>query len=195
MSTSAETVLINIWVPNRTLVTNLLLVIGCSLMTAMSAQIAIFLPFTPVPITGQTFAVLLSGGLLGSRLGMTSQLLYLLEGGIGLPFFANASGGFAIFMGPTAGYLIGFPIAAYIVGYLIEKGWNRSILKTWMAMILAEAAIFGLGLMVLGFFVPKEILLTAGLWPFLPGAIIKDFVASVILCGISRTQRFRLSPE
>src|SRR3990167_11158071 len=116
-SAKIETVFINIWVPDRTLITNVALVVGCSLITALSAQITILLPFTPVPITGQTFAVLLSGGLLGSRLGMASQLLYLVVGGMGLPFFAGGDGGVTVFMGSNAGYLVGFPIAAYIVGF------------------------------------------------------------------------------
>lgn len=189
MNALPNTVLINIWAPNRTLVINLLLVVGCSLITALSAQLVIFLPFTPVPITGQTFAVLLSGGLLGSRLGMSSQLLYLFEGAIGLPFFAKASGGIAIFIGPTAGYLLGFPIAAFIVGYLVERGWNKSFFKTWAAMILAEMAIFGLGLLVLGKFIPITALLTSGLIPFIPGAVIKDFAAITILFGISKINR------
>lgn len=184
-----STVLINIWAPNRSMIGNIGLIIGCSLITAFSAQIVILLPFTPVPITGQTFAVLLSGGLLGSRLGMTSQLLYLAEGAIGLPFFAKASGGIAIFMGPTAGYLIGFPIAAFIVGFLVERGWNKSLLKTWSAMIFAEMVIFGFGLLILGRFIPFIEILDKGFFPFIPGAIIKDFAAISILFGISKINK------
>src|SRR5215468_1391129 len=87
------------------------LVIGFSLLTALAAQIVI--PLGPIPITGQTFAVLLAGALLGSRLGAMAMIAYLIEGASGLPFFVGGSGGFFHLMGPTGGYLIAFPAAAY----------------------------------------------------------------------------------
>src|ERR1043165_5764123 len=99
------------------------LVIGFSLLTALSAQIVI--PIGPVPITGQTFAVLLAGALLGSRLGAMAMIAYLLEGASGLPFFAGGLGGVAHLMGQTGGYLIAFPAAAFITGAFAEQGWDR----------------------------------------------------------------------
>src|ERR1043166_8350653 len=96
------------------------LVIGLSLLTALSAQIVI--PVPPVPFTAQTFAVVLTGALLGSRLGAITMIVYLIEGACGLPFFSAGSGGFWHLMGPSGGYLIAFPAAAYITGAFAENG-------------------------------------------------------------------------
>src|SRR3989454_10731744 len=99
------------------------LVIGFSLLTALSAQIVI--PIGPVPITGQTFAVLLTGALLGSRLGAMAMIAYLIEGASGLPFFAGGMAGLPHLLGPTGGYLVAFPAAAFITGAFAEHGWDR----------------------------------------------------------------------
>src|ERR671916_391327 len=105
-----------------------LLVAGFSLLTALAAQVVVPLPFTPVPLTGQTFAVLLTGALLGSRLGALAMALYVFEGAIGLPFFRGGAGGFGHFSGVTAGYLLAFPAAAFVTGHLSERGWDRRFL-------------------------------------------------------------------
>jgi hypothetical protein len=98
------------------------LVVGFSLLVALSAQVVLPLPFTPVPVTGQTFAVLLAGALLGSRLGPAAVALYLFEGAAGLPFFkGGASGAHYLFLSPTAGYLLAFPAAAFVTGWLAER--------------------------------------------------------------------------
>src|SRR5256714_9314604 len=99
------------------------LVIGFSLLTALSAQIVI--PIGPVPITGQTFAVLLTGALLGSRLGAMAMIAYLIEGASGLPFFAGGMSGLPHLLGPTGGYLISFPAAAFVTGAFAENGWDK----------------------------------------------------------------------
>src|SRR5260370_26679519 len=99
------------------------LVIGFSLLTAASAQVVI--PMWPVPITGQTFAVLLTGALLGSRLGALAIIAYLIEGASGLPFFVGGHFGFAHLLGPSGGYLIAFPAAAFITGAFAAHGWDR----------------------------------------------------------------------
>src|ERR1700730_13994960 len=99
------------------------LVIGFSLLTAAAAQVVI--PIGPVPITGQTFAVLLTGALLGSRLGAAAIIAYLVEGASGLPFFAGGTGGIAHLLGPTGGYLVAFPAAAFITGAFAENGWDK----------------------------------------------------------------------
>ncbi|HEV7398426.1 MAG TPA: biotin transporter BioY, partial [Pyrinomonadaceae bacterium] len=106
------------------------LVLGFSLLIAASAQVKI--PTWPVPITGQTFAVLLVGALLGSRLGAAAVIAYLIEGASGLPFFQNFNGGIGYLTGQTAGYLIAFPAAAYITGAFAENGWDR---KFWSAAV------------------------------------------------------------
>ena len=104
------------------------LVVGGALLTAAAAQLTIHVPWTPVPITGQTFAVLLVAAALGMRLGVASQALYVVLGAVGLPFYAGAEGGWTAATGSTAGYLVGFVLAAAIVGRLAERGQDRSLL-------------------------------------------------------------------
>ena len=131
-----------------------------SLLIGACAQISIPLPFTPVPITGQTFAVLLSGVLLGSRAGMASVLLYMLEGGVGLPVFAQAHAGFHwIFFAPSSGYLLAFPLAAFMTGLLAEKGWDKKPISAGFAMLLGSFIILFCGwLGLLRFFNPVPIM-------------------------------------
>ena len=107
-------------------VRGLALVVAFSLLTALAAQVAVPLPFTPVPVTLQTFAVLLTGALLGARLGALAMIAYLLEGACGLPFFSLGRGGVLhLLFAPTAGYLLAYPLAAYVTGWLAERGWDR----------------------------------------------------------------------
>ncbi len=108
---------------------DVLLVFVSSIFIALMAQVRIPLPFTPVPITGQTFAVLLIGAALGSERGAASLLVYLAEGAAGLPAFAGGTSGLAVLVGPTGGYLIGFVFAAYIIGRLAESGLDRRFLE------------------------------------------------------------------
>src|ERR671939_1049603 len=118
-------------------VRSLALVLGFSLLTALAAQVVIPLPWTPVPITGQTFAVLLTGALLGSRLGALAMLAYLAEGPAGLPFFRGGAGGaHYLLFSPTAGYLFAFPAAAYVTGLLAGRGWDRRFATAAAAMAL-----------------------------------------------------------
>jgi biotin transport system substrate-specific component len=158
---------------------NILLVAGASLLTAASAQLAFHLPWTPVEITGQTFMVLLTGAVLGARRAFLAQMLYLAEGACGLPVFAGGAGGAAYFAGPTAGYLIAFPFAAALTGWLAERGWDRHLLSTFAAMLIGSAVIFLAGLAVLSRFVPNDTLLAQGLLPFIPGDLVKAGLASV----------------
>jgi biotin transport system substrate-specific component len=117
----------------------LLLVVGGSLVVALSAQLVVRLPFTPVPITGQTLGVLLVGAALGARRGAAALALYLMEGAAGLPFFAGGMAGAAYLLGPTGGYLLAFPLAAFITGWAAERGWDRNGLTTAAAMTLGVA--------------------------------------------------------
>ena len=157
------------------------LVIGGSIMVALCAQLALYLPFSPVPITMQTFAVIFTGALLGSKRGALSMICYLTEGVAGLPVFAGAKFGIAIILGPTGGYLFGFIAAAFIVGWLAEHGWDRRYWSTIIAMLLGTVAIFIFGLVRLIGFVGMDHVLAMGLYPFLPGAVIKIGLASVLL--------------
>ncbi len=167
---------------------DLTVVMGGSLLVALSAQVAFPLPFSPVPVTAQTLAVLLVGALLGGVRGGVSLLLYLAQGVAGLPVFAAGGAGAAYFLGPTGGYLLGFVAGATLTGLLAERGWDRRIGTTLMAMLLGTAVIYATGLAWLAVFVRMdpfgtgvENVLAVGLYPFLPGAAIKIVAAALLL--------------
>lgn len=159
------------------------LVLGGSFFIALSAQIAIPLPFSPVPITGQTFAVLVAGMLLGRWRGTAAVLAYLAEGFLGLPVFAGGAAGIAKIAGATGGYLVSFVPAAFLVGYLAEKGWGRKIFTTFLAMILGNVIIFGFGALWLARFVGPDQALSMGILPFLAGDVVKIGLATFALPG------------
>ena len=156
------------------------LVAGGSLIVALAAQVAVRLSFSPVPVTGQTLAVLLVGALLGSRRGAASMLTYLAQGLIGLPVFAAGASGLAYAMGPTGGYLAGFVAAAFVTGYLAERGWDRSVLRTALAMLAGNAAIYALGLSWLSLYVGPQAL-ALGALPYLAGDVTKLILAAIAL--------------
>ncbi len=160
------------------------LVLGASLVIALSAQVAIQLPFSPVPITGQTMAVLLVGALLGSRRGALAVLAYIAEGLAGLPVFAGGAAGLTRLFGPTGGYLVGFVAAAFLVGWLAERGWDRRFGTTLAAMTLGNLVIYGVGAVWLAVFVGGvSRAWSLGVVPFLPGDAIKIVLAAVLLPG------------
>lgn len=165
------------------------LLLGFNLLLVASAYISITLPFSPVPITGQTFGVLLIAMALGRVRGTAVVLAYLLEGIAGLPVFAGGTAGPGVLAGPTAGYLLGFLVAAWTVGSLADHGWDKSFWRSVTAMSIGTAIIFACGLAWLTRFVPSEGLLAAGLIPFIPGALLKIALASVILPSIWRFVR------
>ena len=155
--------------------------LAMSAVIALGAQFEVVLPFSPVPLTGQTFGVLLAGILLGSRWGVAAVAAYLVEGLLGLPVFAGGAAGPVVFAGPTAGYLVGFLPAAYLTGRLAERGWDRTPAKAASAMLLGSSAIFACGLLNLSRFLPVSHLLSAGLFPFLPGDVVKSALAAAAL--------------
>lgn len=157
------------------------LVIAGSLLVALLAQFAVPLPFSPVPVTGQTLAVLMVGMLLGSRRGSLALLTYLAEGAMGLPVLAGGAAGLARLTGPTGGYLIGFVAAAFLVGWLAERGWDRRPGTTLLAMLLGNAVIYVCGLPWLAHFVGVGRVLSLGLLPFLPGDLGKALLAMALL--------------
>jgi biotin transporter BioY len=164
---------------SRALFYDIALIIGGSIIIAISAQLSIG---WPVPVTGQTFAVLMFGALFGARRGSLCVLTYLFEGFLGLPVFAHGKGGFAILFSPTGGYLIGFVAASYIVGLLAEKGWDRRIGTTILAMLMGNAVIYAFGLFWLSLLMGiSRTVLTIGLYPFIIGDIIKTVLAAVLL--------------
>jgi biotin transport system substrate-specific component len=144
--------------------------------------VSIHLPFTPVPITGQTFAVLLTGSLLGPRLGMAAMVLYLAEGAAGLPVFAPLPApGLAAFAGPAGGYLISYPFAAGLVGALAARGWDRKPSTMLVAMLLGSLVIYAGGGGWLAHFVGSQKALLLGMVPFLPGDALKALLAAGLL--------------
>ena len=159
-----------------------LLVLGFSLLTALAAQVVVPLPWTPVPLTGQTFAVLLTGALLGPRLGALAMAAYLAEGAAGLPFFRGGAGGRAHLAGPTAGYLFAFPAAAFVTGLLAERGWDRRYLPAAAAMALGSLVILagGWAWLALTFGSGGEAF-RLGVAPFLAGDLVKIALAAAAL--------------
>jgi biotin transport system substrate-specific component len=158
------------------------LVVAGALLIYLTARIVFLVPGSPVPITGQTFGVLLVGGALGFRRGLIGVGLYLLLGVIGLPFFAEGRGGLSVIWGATGGYLIGFAIAGALVGRLAELGWDRKIGGALGAMLLGNAVIYAIGLPWLGVVTsssPEETI-ALGLTPFLLGDALKMVLAAVL---------------
>lgn len=156
----------------------LALVVAGSLVVALLAQISIPLPFTPVPVTGQTLGVLLVGGALGGWLGGASLLLYLVEGAAGLPVFAPHASG-SVF-GPTGGYLVGFIIMAVVVGWLAERGWDRSAGKSILAMIAGEMILYAIAVPWLGVYVGFGRAVALGFVPFAAGDGLKLLLAGAM---------------
>jgi biotin transport system substrate-specific component len=163
---------------DRALNAPILAVLG-SLFIAASAQIAV--PMWPVPATMQTLAVLLVGATLGARLGFAAVALYLLEGAMGMPVFAHMTGGAAKFVGPTAGYLFAFPIAAALVGYLAELGLTRTFARAALSMGVGTLVILSIGAIWLSVFFPAEDAFVSGFAMFLPGGALKTLVAASML--------------
>jgi biotin transport system substrate-specific component len=157
------------------------LVIGFSLLTALAAQVVI--PIGPIPITGQTFAVLLAGALLGSRLGAMAMIAYLIEGASGLPFFQSGHFGLLYMMGPTGGYLIAFPAAAYVTGAFAEHEWDRRFLTAAAAMAIGSAIIMLSGWAWFSIVMRTSPIVTvyATVVKFIPGDIIKISLAAAAL--------------
>ncbi len=161
---------------NNTLINTLAVVMG-SLLIVLGAQIYITLPFTPVPITGQTLSVLVVGSLLGARRSVLSVMLYILYGAIGFPVFSENSGGLQFLMGATGGYIFGFALCAYVVGKFTEKGWDRTLVRSLSVMLLGQLLIFAPGLLWLSQYVGIENVLEKGFYPFVVGGIIKTLLA------------------
>jgi biotin transporter BioY len=168
------------------------LVVAFSLLTALAAQVVI--PIGPVPITGQTFAVLLTGALLGSRLGAMALIVYLIEGASGLPFFYGGHGGIAHLLGPTGGYLVAFPAAAFITGAFAENGWDKRFPTAVVAMAVGSIVILLSGLTWFSVLTHTSPLVAfqVSFLKFIPGDIIKILLAAAVLpLGWALLQRRR----
>jgi biotin transport system substrate-specific component len=168
-------------VRSRAIAYDLILILAGSAVMAASAQVWITLPFSPVPITGQTFGVLLVASLLGRVRGAAAVMAYLAEGAAGLPVFAEMKAGAPVLLGPTGGYLAGFVPGAWICGALAERGLDRRVGGTILSMLLGNIAIFALGLPWLSRYVGSENALALGFWPFIPGDVVKIGLAAALL--------------
>ncbi len=163
-------------------------VLFVTVLTAIAAQVSIPLWFTPVPFTFQPMVVLVGAAALGSRLGMSSQILYLALGAAGLPMFAASSSlpqGAARLFGPTGGYLMAYPVAAFVAGWLAERGFDRRYLTAVVAMIAGLAIVFAGGLSWLAFFARPALgaagAMRAGFTPFIVADLLKLLVAAGVM--------------
>jgi biotin transport system substrate-specific component len=174
--------------PRSGLVTDVLLVLAGTGFVALAAQVSFELPFTPVPLTGQTFAVVLVGAALGALLGLASLGLYLFVGALGAPVYSEGSHGWDVLTGPTGGYIVGFVIAAFLIGALAQRRWDRRFSSAVAAMLTGNVVIYLVGLpwlaadQGLGF----EDTLEAGLYPFVVGDLLKLYLAGALLPGAWR---------
>ena len=172
--------------PRKRVVT-VALIVSFTLMTALAAQFRVSLPFTPVPITGQTFAVLLAGGVLGSRAGAASQALYWV-GGLVFPFYAGGGQGWEVATGATGGYLVGFIVAAWMVGSLAERGQDRTVATAVPAFLAATVLIylFGVPWLAHELNVSWQRAMELGAVPFIIGDLVKVALAGLLLPGAWR---------
>jgi biotin transport system substrate-specific component len=160
-------------------------VLAGTLLLALASQISV--PMVPVPVTMQTLAVTLIGAFYGWRLGAVTVLAWLFEAMLGLPVLAGGASGLAPFMGPTAGYLVSFPIVAALVGWLAERGWGGgSLPRSFAAMLLGNALCLVFGWAWLATLIGAERALLAGVAPFLIGAVLKSALGAAILKVSSR---------
>src|SRR5437870_7732821 len=161
--------------------TNIALILGASVIIAIAAQIAIPLPFTPVPLTLQPIAVILVGAVLGSTRGAAAATLYLLEGLSGLPVFAQGHAGPLWLIGPTAGYLYSYPLAAFVAGWFSERGWGASMQRAFIAMLVALAVIYAGGWSWLAILSGPRAAFNMAVVPFVIADIMKIVIGAAIL--------------
>jgi biotin transport system substrate-specific component len=170
------------------LVYDVCLITAGSVLIALSARLAFWMPFSAIPVTGQTFAVLMLGALFGAKRGGLCVLVYLAEGAAGLPVGAGGMGGVIWLLGPTGGYLFGFIAAAVLVGYLAERGWDRKVWTTVVAMLVGNICIYFFGLLWLTILTVTGRVQTAisdlfrvGVYPFIAGDVVKTVLAALLL--------------
>jgi biotin transport system substrate-specific component len=167
-------------------------VVFVAVLTAVAAQISVPLPFTPVPFTLQPMVVLVGGAALGARLGMASQVLYLLAGIAGLPVFAASAAlpqGFLRLLGPTGGFLMAYPFAAFVAGWLAERGFDRRYLTSVIAMAAGLTLVFAVGIAWLAWFAaPAPVgfaqALQLAFYPFVVVDVLKILLAATVLPSV-----------
>jgi biotin transport system substrate-specific component len=169
--------------PGSGLLTDVLLVLAGTGFVALAAQVKIDLSFTPVPITGQTFAVVLVGASLGALLGLASLGLYLFVGALGAPVYADGQHGWDVLTGPTGGYIVGFVVAACLTGFLAQQRWDRRFSSAVAAMLTGNVVIYLFGVPWLAAKIDAglEDTLEAGVYPFVLGDLLKLYLAGALL--------------
>jgi biotin transport system substrate-specific component len=169
--------------PRPGALTDVLLVLGGAGFVALAAQVSVDLPFTPVPITGQTFAVLLVGASLGALLALASLGLYIFVGALGAPIYADGRGGWDVLTGPTGGYIVGFALAAFLIGVLAQRRWDRRFSSAVAAMLTGNVVVYLAGLPWLAEKIDGglETTLEQGLYPFVVGDLLKLYLAAALL--------------
>ena len=192
-SYSSTAVLIDRIVPGAGILRDVLLITGGALLIALCTRLEI--PAYPVPITGQTFGIFLIAALLGSRRGVLSAMGYLSLGAMGMPVFAGGATGLTAFTGPTAGYIVGFIFAAFTVGSLCERGWDKSVLATILAMVAGSVAIYIPGTVWLSRFVGWDMVIETGVLPFIIGDTAKIAAAALLFPSAWRLLNGRRSED
>ena len=177
MSSNSQLLASRLWPQTAGWARAIALAVLGSLVVAVCARVSV--PMLPVPMTLQTLAVLAIGGAYGARLGAATLALYALEGAVGLPVFAPLADGYPGITGPTGGYIFGFIIAAGLVGWLAERGWDRSVPKMLLATLLGAAVLYIPGLLWLQGFVGWDKAVEYGLAPFWIGDIVKAAIAAL----------------
>jgi biotin transport system substrate-specific component len=171
--------------PRSGLLTDVLLALGGAAFIGLAAQVSFRLGFTVVPITGQTFAVLLVGAAYGSVLGAVTSSLYVLLGIVGVPLYADHKHGWDVFSGATGGYLVGFILAAGLTGWLAERGWDKRFASSVTMMLTGSVVIYACGSIWLHHYlhVNWNTTLVDGVYPFVPGDLVKLYLAAAALPG------------
>ena len=167
--------------PRANLITDVLLVLAGTGLSAASAQLSVKLPFTPVPITGQTFAVVLVGASLGSLRGTASATVYLWLGVAGAPIYAHHASGWDVITNASGGYIVGFVLAAAAAGFLAERGWDRNFVTCGAAMIAGHVAISLSGVVWLAILFGTTKAIDIGLVPFLASSALKTALATAAM--------------
>jgi biotin transport system substrate-specific component len=175
-------------IPRTGILTDALLILGGAMFLALCAQVSFQLPFTPVPLTLQTFGVLLVGASYGAARGGLTAAVYILFGIVGLPVFADRAHGLDVVLGATGGYLLGFILAAVVVGWLAQRQWDRRFSSAVTAMLTGTVIIYVCGLVWLKQDQGLDLATTLeyGLYPFVPGDLLKLYLAGALLPGAWR---------
>jgi biotin transport system substrate-specific component len=176
------------WLQGQSTATKVLAVLFGTLVLAASSHVSV--PMVPVPMTMQTLTVTLVGALYGWRLGGLTILVWLAQGALGLPVFAGGTGGFARFLGPTGGYLLAFPVAGALTGWLVERGCNGSrVLLAFVAMLIGNAMCLVLGGAWLAAMVGVQKAIAVGVMPFVLGAVLKSVLGAALLKAVDSGTR------